>query len=155
MPLATNHMGDELLIFQRGTSPDRLNDYPDLPLIYSCVVAQYHGETLFVYNRWRDLWELPAGLIESGETPLAAGIRELQEESGQVVSSLNYVALALVRVGRDNRLELGTMYRCELESVQPFTANEEISAMFFWDLQRPLSGRIDAISRKLVELTLE
>lgn len=155
MPLATNHMGDQLLIFQRGTAPARLADYPDLPLVYSCVVARHHGEVLFVHNIWRDLWELPAGLIEPGETPLAAGIRELAEESSQVVSSLNYVALALLRLGRDNRLELGTIYTCQLETLQPFVANQEISAIIFWDLQRPLNGQFDALSLKLVQLTIE
>ncbi|MEW6516479.1 MAG: NUDIX hydrolase [candidate division FCPU426 bacterium] len=36
----------------------------------------------FRYAVGRFLWELPAGLVESGESPLAAAKRELKEETG-------------------------------------------------------------------------
>jgi 8-oxo-dGTP diphosphatase len=144
--------GDELLLYRPGTAPAPLPEYPDLPLVFACVVARYRGETLFVFNAWRKLWELPAGLIEPGETPEAAGLRELAEESGQVVPALTYAGLALLRLKRDGRLELGAMYTCELEALQPFQPNEEISQIIFWDLKRPISGEADHLSCQLVEL---
>ena len=84
------HTGDELLAFRPGDVPTALPDYPDLPIIFSCVVARHQGKALFVFNVWRKGWELPAGLIESGETPYDAAVRELQEESGQVAASLTF-----------------------------------------------------------------
>lgn len=36
----------------------------------------------FLLMRHADRWDLPKGLIESGETPLVAALRELTEETG-------------------------------------------------------------------------
>jgi 8-oxo-dGTP diphosphatase len=152
MSIIKNQIGDELLVYRPGGDPTGLDEYPGLPMVFACVVAQHRGETLFVHNAWRDLWELPAGLIESEETPIAAGIRELEEESGQIVESLTYAGLALVRSGRSGQLELGTMFTCELETLQPFHINEEINQTMLWDMHRAINGRVDTLSCKLVEL---
>ncbi|WP_375803532.1 NUDIX hydrolase [Streptomyces sp. A012304] len=37
-----------------------------------------------VYDRFRGHWELPGGLLEPGESPRQAAVRELAEESGQM-----------------------------------------------------------------------
>jgi 8-oxo-dGTP diphosphatase len=152
MSVIKNQIGDELLAYRPGGEPSGLDEYPGLPMAFACVVARHRGETLFVHNAWRDLWELPAGLIEPNETPMAAGLRELEEESGQIAPSLTYAGLALVRSGRSGQLELGTMFTCELETLQSFKKNEEISEIMLWDLQREIKGRVDALSCKLVEL---
>jgi 8-oxo-dGTP diphosphatase len=144
--------GDELLLYRPGTAPAPLREHPDLPLVFACAVARHRGEVLFVFNRRRKLWELPAGLIEPGETAEAAAMRELAEESGQVVSALSYAGLALLRLKRDGRLELGAMYTCELDALQPFRPNEEIGAILLWDLKRPIIGEADRLSCELVEL---
>jgi 8-oxo-dGTP diphosphatase len=154
MSIITNQIGDELLAYRPGGEGTELEGYPGLPLVFSCVVARHRGETLFVYNVWRKLWELPAGLIEPDETPMAAGIRELQEESGQVVPALTYAGLALVRSGRSGQLELGTMFTCELKTLQHFQSDGETSAIMRWDLKREVKGQVDALSCKLVELVL-
>lgn len=51
------------------------------------VVATTADDQLVLVRQWRFgsrsfTWELPAGLVERGEDPLAAGLRELREETG-------------------------------------------------------------------------
>jgi 8-oxo-dGTP diphosphatase len=40
------------------------------------------GEILLIRRRDNDLWALPAGLVEAGQTPAEAAIKELWEEAG-------------------------------------------------------------------------
>jgi hypothetical protein len=152
MSIVVSQSGDALELYHPGSTLTVLDEYPDLPLIFACVAAHYRGETLFVFNNYRQLWELPAGRIEQDETPEAAGIRELMEETGQGVSALRQAGLALMRLEPGGLLEPGVMYTCELVTIQLFSPNEEISAIMFWDRKRPVSGEVDYVSLKLLEL---
>lgn len=49
-------------------------------------------ERQFRYPLRRDLYELPAGKLDPGETPLFCGQRELLEETGYVASKWRFVA---------------------------------------------------------------
>jgi 8-oxo-dGTP diphosphatase len=152
MGVIAAHTGDELLAFRPGDSPFTLPDYPDLPIIFSCVVARYEGKPLFVFNAWRKGWELPAGGIEEDETPYDAGLRELREESGQVVESLTFAGMCLLRNGRGG-LELGTIYTAELTTLETFSTHDgETSAMMCWDMIEPVEGYVDEISQELCRL---
>jgi hypothetical protein len=48
--------------------------------------------------------------------------------------------------------ELGTMYIAELDSLQLFTANEEVSQIMFWDFAQPVAEYVDDISVELCRL---
>ena len=57
------------------------------------VVATTADDRLVLVRQWRFgtrsfTWELPAGLVEHGEDPLAAGLRELREETGYAPADL-------------------------------------------------------------------
>jgi 8-oxo-dGTP pyrophosphatase MutT (NUDIX family) len=59
---------------------------------WAVVVARtIEGEIILVRQfRWGsdDLsWELPGGIVDAGEDPVAAGLRELKEETGYVAES--------------------------------------------------------------------
>ena len=45
------------------------------------VVRNSHGSWLFLMLRAYRNWDFPKGLVETGEQPLAAAIREVQEET--------------------------------------------------------------------------
>ncbi|MFD9970567.1 NUDIX domain-containing protein [Streptomyces sp. NPDC059011] len=40
------------------------------------------GRVLMVEPTYKDYWEIPGGYVESGESPLRAAVREVQEELG-------------------------------------------------------------------------
>jgi 8-oxo-dGTP pyrophosphatase MutT (NUDIX family) len=90
-------------------------------------------------------------LIEPDETPYAAAIRELKEETGQIASSLTFAGMCLLRLARGG-LELGTIYTAELDSLQPFEINEEVSQIMFWDLAQPVAEYVNEISQELCRL---
>jgi ADP-ribose pyrophosphatase len=50
-------------------------------------------ERQFRYPLHRELYEIPAGKLDPGETPLLCGQRELLEETGYVARSWRFVAL--------------------------------------------------------------
>lgn len=59
---------------------------------WAVVVARTtSGEFIFVRQfRWGAdalSWEIPGGIVDAGEDPLAAGLRELQEETGYTAAS--------------------------------------------------------------------
>ncbi len=65
-----------------------------------CVAALTEEKELFFVRQFRspfkrELLELPAGKLEKGENPMAAGIRELEEECGVVA---------------DKVIDMGTIY---------------------------------------------
>lgn len=142
-------MTEELIRFLPGDAPFQVDD---LPIVFACVVARHEGQVLFVFNPFRDEWELPAGLIERGETPEAAAHRELLEESGQVAGRMQFAGMALLRLQKHNTLELGAMFTCELETLQPFQPNDEADRMMLWDLVQPVPGRVSAVGRQLALL---
>lgn len=139
---------ERLLKFERGT-------VDDVPIVFACVVAQYQGRVVFVFNsKWQE-WELPAGMIEPGETPEAAAKRELYEESGQVAESLQFEGMAFIHVLKPDVIELGVMYTCELDTLQPFQPNDEADRMMLWDLKQPIDEAVSAVGHQLALMLTE
>jgi putative (di)nucleoside polyphosphate hydrolase len=46
------------------------------------IVRRRSGELLLCHATARSYWDLPKGVLDPGETPLAAALRELREEAG-------------------------------------------------------------------------
>jgi ADP-ribose pyrophosphatase YjhB (NUDIX family) len=51
----------------------------------SICVVERDAEVLLVRLAYRDAWGLPGGLLERGEQPAAAAVREVAEETGLAV----------------------------------------------------------------------
>jgi 8-oxo-dGTP pyrophosphatase MutT (NUDIX family) len=52
--------------------------------VLSCgvIVRRRSGELLLCRATGRDYWDLPKGVLDPGETPIEAALRELSEEAG-------------------------------------------------------------------------
>ena len=155
MSIAITRTGDELLEFHPGSLLRIPAALAHLPLEFAVVVARHRGQVLFAYNPWRQEWELPAGLIEPGESPQEAAQRELAEETGQVTHSLRYAGICLLRLARTGALEMGAAYTGEIDVVQPFQANDEIARMMFWDLGRAVEGYVNALGAAIAKLVID
>jgi 8-oxo-dGTP diphosphatase len=57
------------------------------------VIFDENKKVLLTHRRDRDLWVLPGGAMESGESPHDAVIREVEEETGVNVEAVNFVGL--------------------------------------------------------------
>jgi 8-oxo-dGTP diphosphatase len=59
---------------------------------YAIIVSiNNQDKWVFVQHKLRTTWEIPAGHIEKGETPLQAAKRELYEETGAVEYSIHEI----------------------------------------------------------------
>ena len=63
------------------------------PLTFSLVIAKYQGKCLLIKNSWRKQWEVPGGYLDEGETPRAAIMREMYEETGQCMDVVNFLGV--------------------------------------------------------------
>jgi 8-oxo-dGTP diphosphatase len=88
---------------------------PDSKLTYVVMAATYYGEWIFVRHRDRTTWEMPAGHIEPGETPVQAAVRELFEEAGVFRSSLTHLCDYAVTAGE--RTEYGRLFKADVEEM--------------------------------------
>ncbi|GAI73378.1 unnamed protein product [marine sediment metagenome] len=147
-----NRKGDILLEFIHLANEEAIEPRTHSPLVASLVVAEHEGKVLLVFNRKRQNWELPSGRIEADESPRDCAIRELFEESGQSVNSLDFVGLAKIRVSNGNITFLAIYSAC-LVIISAFQANEEISMNTYWDFRSNI-GYINEIDLSLVALVI-
>jgi len=101
----------------------------------SYAVIRCDDKYLLCYNTWREQWELPAGQREANETPKDCAIRELYEETGQIVSDLEFRDLLKLESLSYGKVKYNPVYYATLEVLQPFEENNETSEIKLWDLK--------------------
>ncbi|MEU0244025.1 NUDIX domain-containing protein [Streptomyces sp. NPDC006235] len=149
-PLAVDHRGNALTAFVRRAEERPPGDAP-LPL---ALVALCRGDrVLMVFDRFRQGWELPGGLIEPGESPRQGAVRELLEEAGQMPAEpLRFVGYPRFALAPDQRVEYGALFSGCCAEVAAFEPNEEIETIRWWDLREALPGRVHALDACLARL---
>jgi len=123
-------------------------DYHRLAGSYSVVKCD--NKYLLCYNTWRKQWELPAGRREENETPKACAIRELYEETGQIVTDLEFMGLLKVKNITSKEIKYNPVYFTTIGELQPFKTNNETSAIKLWDLKQQI-GYIDEVDIKIFD----
>lgn len=116
----------------------------------SFAVIKCEGKYLMCYNVWRNQWEIPAGRREGDETPKECAMRELYEETGQIVPDLEFKGLLKSKRAINGEVKYNPVYFAEIEKLQPFIENEETSEIKLWDLKEEL-GYVDLVDIRVLE----
>lgn len=117
------------------------------------AIINVKGKFLVGYNNWRKQREFPAGKIENGETPKEAAIRELEEETHQIVNDLEF--RGLFKFQRANaEIAYRAIYLGYQDKLIPFIKrdNDEMDKIMLWDLNKNI-GYVDECDLKMVELS--
>ena len=78
------------------------------------IIRDENGHVLLSHRTDHDIWNLPDGLVEEGELPSEAVIREIREETG-----LSAVVGRLIGVyGKPGQSELVFAFECSVEGGQ-------------------------------------
>jgi 8-oxo-dGTP diphosphatase len=93
---------------------------------FSVTLARSEKGEVLVFNRYRQVWELPGGLIDAGESPRDCAVRELFEESGCRARNVEWLGLVEVE---DGRTHFGAVFACDVDAVPESFSNEEIGAL--------------------------
>lgn len=101
---------------------------------FAVVIGRAAGGVVLVFNRFRQVWELPGGLIDPGDTPRTCAIRELREEAGCEAGSLEWLGLVEVSDGRHH---LGAVFECRVAGVPEAFESDETSAITLWTAREP------------------
>lgn len=140
--LEINKKNDFIFLDFLVVKEDEIHAYQRLSGSYAVIKCE--GKFLLCYNTWRKQWELPAGQREENETPKNCAIRELFEETGQIVSDLEFRGLLKVKNLSNEEMKYNPVYFTALEELQPFKKNSETSEIKLWDLKGEL-GYIDDV----------
>lgn len=109
-PVVIDAQGNQLLRFARLAEEELAHLDRTIPLPLSLVVAVSESGILLVFNRRRHEWELPGGMIDSGESPREAAAREYVEETGQAAPVLEIAGAATFELMPDHRVEYAAVF---------------------------------------------
>ncbi|GAA2400564.1 NUDIX hydrolase [Actinomadura vinacea] len=150
--LAIDEAGNELLGFLPFTAEGSHVLDPPQPLPLALAAVWDGPRLLLVFNRFRRCWELPGGLIDPGETPYQAAVRELSEETGLDLPALALVGYARFQLVAQQRPEYGAVYLGEARPHDGFVPNDEISAICWWHPASPPPGDAQSLDLTLARL---
>lgn len=124
------------------------NAHAPAELTYAVMMARGARGIVLVHSRLRQVWELPGGAIDPGESPRQAAIRELVEESGCVARDTRWLGVVEVN---DGGPRFGALLYCEVDAVPEDFSNVETIALGYWlgtGAPTPLGHPDEAVLRK-------
>lgn len=156
MAIMTDAKGNIFLEFLKIEEEQLVATELDAPLTHALIVVECQGKYLFMYNKWRNSWELPGGVIEKGETAKQCVIRELFEETNQKIDYVGFKGLMKFRLQPSfhgpERTEYGALYSGQVNQLDDFVENDEAKSIILWDGVSDI-GAIAEIDKKLIEFT--
>lgn len=155
-PLVTGPRNMALLAFHDARDQPEDSAFDDAPMGYALVVLWHEGKVLMVYERERECWELPGGGIEPGESPRAAAVRELWEETAQLLEpgELRFVGHTRTALGTSGRVLYGGVFTAHTDRPRAFAPNNEVSAVHWRANGEPLpgGGMVQTVDEYIVDL---
>ncbi len=104
---------------------------PGSTLTYSVIGARFRGKWIFVRHHLRTTTEIPGGHIEYGETSHEAACRELMEETGAVLFTIE--CIATYSVYKDDKTGWGRLYFAEVTEMGEIPDISEIAEVILAD----------------------
>jgi 8-oxo-dGTP pyrophosphatase MutT (NUDIX family) len=101
---------------------------------FAVLLARHRGGVVLVFSRFRQVWELPGGLIDPGETARQCAAREFHEETGDEAGELEWLGLLEVH---DGSTHFGGVFRCTAKFVPEHFENQETVALASWTRADP------------------
>lgn len=128
----------------------------------SGVVLLNENNEIFLMRRTAEtrndhnLWSIPGGKIEYGETSLDAAIRETEEEAGVVVEELEYIGYVDHIIREENQHWIPQVYVAREWEGEPMNMEPEKCSEIDWfsqddipsDLSGVVEGAIDLLREK-------
>jgi 8-oxo-dGTP diphosphatase len=108
------------------------------PIAGSFAIIHKDDSYLLCYNVYRNQWELPAGKRELGETYEECAIRELYEETGQNLDSMEFKGLIKMKNVKGS-IQYNPVYYRKVEEIQPFIENNETNDIMLWNQEIELN----------------
>ena len=144
-----------MLDFITGDENIILNDKNNAPITTSFIIVESVKGFMLLFNKYRELWELPGGMIERNESPGECVIRECKEESGQILSNITFFGLAKYLMKKNkfresDNIEYSVIYYSFLDNELPFYENDEIMELKWWDCKQEIED-ICPESRDLIK----
>lgn len=120
-----------------------------------CYIQRADGALLFVRHSYRQRWGVPGGLLQKGEAPAAAAVREAFEETGL---RIHVVGGAAVQVDAPAQ-RVDTVFLCRpddegVAAVDPMPSSPEIVETRWFpltalpELQFETAGALDILRRR-------
>lgn len=120
------------------------------PPTHALIVVKKENKFLLVYDKWKEQWELPGGMIEENESTRDCIIRELREETNQQVKDLSFRGIMKFKLQPDYRIEYGALYTGYLEELDAFEETDEIREITLWNKEDEIKD-LNKIDKKLLD----
>ena len=153
MPIAVDAKGNALVEFLVVTESEMPALTLDAPITHALIGVRYRSNVLLLFNKYRQNWELPGGVMEAQETPRLCAARELYEETCQTAREIVFKGLMKFHLQPNfdgpERLEWGALFAAELDMVADFVKNAEAARIVWWDGVSDI-GAINGIDSALI-----
>lgn len=96
------------------------------------IVKSNLGNILTVQPTYKKTWQLPGGGVDNGESPEAAGVREIAEETGMVIPESDLIPMGTIYKADEELLIVMYEYAHAIDETTEITVQEdEISGYNF------------------------